>query len=212
MAILQAVSRRAPDVAGDSSLVHNPEGRHVSKRRALGDGRTTAMDSFVTLDLESHTWSEPTSEQSAPFSGEATISNEQTTSDPSRPERTTKRESRFSSLFIALLAVSPMAIECDAADQQTMEAAQRASVCATQPESSKKAYTRPTNGVTPPEIRKTKWRRFKYEIGLKMRITGRGTAKDRWKWTRAEDMELKILRAEERHIYTPIEGQSSTWS
>jgi hypothetical protein len=212
MAIPQAVYRRAPKIASNSSLVDYPEGRHVSKPRALQDGRTTALDSFVTLDLESHTWSEPTSEQSAPCSGEPATSNEQTTSDPSRPERTTKRESRFSSLFITLLAVSPMAIEYDAADQQTMEAAKRASISATQSESSKKAYTHPTNGVTPPEIRKTKWRRLKYEIGLKMRITGRGAAKDRWKWTQAEDMELEILRAEERQIYTPIEGQSSTWS
>jgi hypothetical protein len=101
-------------------------------------------------------------------------------------------------LFISLLAVSPAAIEYDAANQQTMEAAQKASIKPTQPASSKKAYSRQVGGVRPSEIRKTRWKRFKYEMGLKMKNTGKGKAKDRGKWAQAEDVELKVLRGKER--------------
>ena len=103
-----------------------------------------------------------------------------------------------------------MAIEYDAADQQTMEAAQEASVSATQSESSKKSDAQPENSVKRSEIRKTRWKRLKYELGLKIRITSRRKAKDRWKWTQAEDMELEVLRSEERNIYTDMERQHSS--
>ncbi|KAI4925297.1 hypothetical protein J4E85_007175 [Alternaria conjuncta] len=138
-----------------------------------------------------------------------TSNNEITANIPS-PDPVTKRESRFASLFIALLAVSPMAIEYDAADQQTMEAAQEASGSAPQPEAFKKTEAQPGSGVRSSEIRKTRWKRFKYELGLKMRITGRRKAKDRWKWTQADDVGLEVLRQEERYIYTDMERQNSS--
>jgi hypothetical protein len=88
-----------------------------------------------------------------------------------------------------------MAIEYDAADQQTMEAAQRPSVKTAQPTSSKKTQVRLSGSVRPSEIRKTRWKRFKYEMGLKMKNTGRGKAKDRRQRAQVADMELENLRA-----------------
>ncbi|KAI4684373.1 uncharacterized protein J4E84_006362 [Alternaria hordeiaustralica] len=169
---------------------------------------TSALESPVTSRPQN--WMDQTSGQSAPFDDVPITSSKGTATDPSSPKTVTKRESRFASLFIALLAVSPMAIEYDAADQQTMEAAQEASVSATQQESPKKTEARPGSGVKSSEIRKTRWKRFKYELGLKMRITGRRKANDRWKWTQAEDIELEVLRSEERYIYADMEMQNSS--
>ena len=195
--------RRAPEVAGGPSIAANLESRQISAQIGLQNSRTSALELPVTSRPQ--TWIDQTSGQSAPFDDVPITSSQGTAADPSSPKTVTKRESRFASLFIALLAVSPMAIEYDAADQQTMEAAQEASVSATQPESPKKTATPPEKGDRRSEIRKTKWRRFKYEMKLKMRITGKAKGKDRWKWTQAEDMELEVLRSEERHLYTDME-------
>jgi len=200
--------RRAPEVAGGPSIAANPESRHISAQIELQNCRTSALDSPVTSRPQA--WIRQTSGQSAPFDDVPMTSSNETTADPPRPEPVTKRESRFASLFIALLAVSPMAIEYDAADQQTVEAAQAASVSATQQESSKKPEAQPESRVKSSEIRKTRWERFKYELGLKMKITSRQKAKDRWKWTQAEDLELEVLRSEERYIYTDMERQNSS--
>ena len=180
----------------------------MSEQMGQQNGRTSALVTPITL--RSQTWCDEASGQSTTFDDVPMTSNNETTADPPRPEPVTKRESRFASLFIALLAVSPMAIEYDAADQQTMEAAQAASVSAPQPESSKKTGNPTENGIKKSEIRRTKWRRFKHELKLKMRITGKAKAKDRWKWTQAEDMELKVLRSEERDVYTDMERQHSS--
>ena len=180
----------------------------MSEQMGQQNGRTSALVTPITL--RSQTWSDEASGQSTTFDDVPMTSNNETTADPPRPEPVTKRESRFASLFIALLAVSPMAIEHDAADQQTMEAAQEASVSAPQPESFKKSEARPGNGIKSSEIRKTRWKRFKYELEMKMRITGRRKAKDRWKWTQAEDIELEVLRLEERYVYTDMERQNSS--
>ena len=88
-----------------------------------------------------------------------------------------------------------MAIECDAADQKTIEAAQKA---ATQPTQPKKAYRRSAGGMTPSEIRKTRWKRFKYEVALKMKSRSKGKRTERNKWMQMEDVELEELSSEER--------------
>jgi hypothetical protein len=93
-----------------------------------------------------------------------------------------------------------MAIEYDAADQQTMETAQIASVKTTQPASSKKLQARQSGGVRPPEIRKTRWKRFKYEMGLKTKSTGRGKAKTRRQRAQVDDVELEDLMSKEQKI------------
>jgi hypothetical protein len=105
---------------------------------------------------------------------------------------------------MSLLAVSPMAIEYDAANQETMEAAQKAAVQPTQPAPPKKARTGRTSGARPSEIRKTRWKRFKYEMGLKIKSTGRAKGKDRRKWTQADDVELEEMRPEEREAQTAM--------
>ncbi|KAI4620791.1 hypothetical protein J4E83_005152 [Alternaria metachromatica] len=200
--------RRAPDIAGSSSSAAAFENRHFSEQTGQQNGRTSALVTPITL--RSQPWSDQASGQSTTFDDVPITSNNETTANLPRPEPVTKRESRFASLFIALLAVSPMAVEYDAADQQTMEAAQNASVSATQPEAPKKTDYPTEDGIKKSEIRRTKWRRFKYEMKLKMRITGKAKGKDRWKWTQAEDMELEVLRSEERHLYTDMERQNSS--
>jgi len=200
--------RRAPDIAGSPSPAGIIENGYMAEQTRQQNGRTSALETPITL--RSQSWSDQTPGQSAPFDDVPMSSTNETTADPSRPEPVTKRESRFASLFIALLAVSPMAIECDAADQQTIEAAQEASVSATQPEYPKKIATPLERGVKRSEISRTRWRRFKYEVRLKMRITGKTKGKDRWKWTQAEDIELEVLRSEERNVYTDMERQHSS--
>lgn len=94
-----------------------------------------------------------------------------------------------------------MAIEYDAADQKTIEAASKNSVQPTVPAPPKKAYIRPASGVRPSEIRKTRWKRFKYEMGLKMKRGNKGKGKERRKVTEEdalEEVELAELRLEER--------------
>jgi hypothetical protein len=108
---------------------------------------------------------------------------------------------------MSLLAVSPIAIEYDAADQQTMEAAQKASVQPTKPAPPKKAHTRRTSGARPSEIRKTRWKRFKYEMGLKMKSTSGAKGKDRRKWTQMADVKLEEIPAEERETQTESEWE-----
>ncbi|KAH6865974.1 hypothetical protein BKA58DRAFT_230541 [Alternaria rosae] len=200
--------RRVPEVTAGSSTAASLENRHISEQIGLQNGKSSALESPITL--RSQTKSDHTSGQSAPFDDVPMTPSKGKTTEHSKLEPLTKRESRFASLFIALLAVSPMAIEYDAADQQTIEVAQNASVSATQSESPKKIDDSPESRVRRSEIRKTQWNRFKYEMKLKMRITGRRKARDRWKWTQAEDIELEVLRSEERHIYTDMPRQHSS--
>lgn len=200
--------RRAYEIAGSSSPAASLKDQHVLEQIGLQNGRSSTLEPAVALRPQ--TWSDQTSGHRAPFEDVYMTPNKGKIAEHSKSESVTKRESRFASLFIALLAVSPMAIEYDAADQQTMEAAQNASVSATQPESPKKTDDPPESSVRRSEIRKTRWNRFKYEMKLKMRITGRRKAKDRWKWTQAEDMELEVLRSEERYTYTDMERQNGS--
>jgi hypothetical protein len=92
-----------------------------------------------------------------------------------------------------------MAIEYDAAGVKTLEVAQKASIQATPLALQKKAHTRRICSARPSEIRETGWKRFKYEMGLRMKSTGRGKGKDRRKkWAQVEDVELEEIRSEER--------------
>ncbi|KAJ4371257.1 hypothetical protein N0V83_004474 [Neocucurbitaria cava] len=116
-------------------------------------------------------------------------------SDPTDPRSVTKRQSRLASLFMSLLAVSPMAVEYDAADQKTIEAAQEA---VTQPTPPKKPYIPLVIRVSPSEIRKTRWKRFKYEMGLKMKSRHNRKGKERNKWMQIEGVEMGELNGEER--------------
>lgn len=161
-----------------------PKSRTVSKRE------TSHLKPKVTF--ESQTWS-----ISSPRTRKSTTATptKRASSDPTDSRSVTKRQSRLASLFISLLAVSPMAVEYDAADQKTVEAAQKAS---TQPTAPKKPYMRPVRCVRPSEIRKTRWKRFKYEVGLKMKGRHDRKGKERNKWMQIEDAELEVLNDEER--------------
>jgi hypothetical protein len=88
------------------------------------------------------------------------------------------------------LAVSPAGIEYEAADQETMQAAQKAATQSTAP---KKTHRKSLDGVRLSEIRKMRWKRFKYELGLKMKSARMSSGKRRG---RMEDVELEQLRGE----------------
>ncbi|RYN24859.1 hypothetical protein AA0112_g8803 [Alternaria arborescens] len=193
MAAVRPVSIRASEMTSSSSPSGKFRDQRALTQTTLHKRRTSASRSGVVF--KSRTWNETTSKHHTTFKTRSTTSNKRTTSDSTSSVTATKQQSRFASLFISLLAVSPMAIEYDAADQQTMEAAQRPSVKTTQPTSSKKTQVRLSGSVRPSEIRKTRWKRFKYEMGLKMKSTGRGKAKDRRQRVQVADMELENLRA-----------------
>ncbi|KAF1829138.1 hypothetical protein BDW02DRAFT_574253 [Decorospora gaudefroyi] len=178
----------------DSRVATNLEGQSSSKPTTLHKRKTSTSKPRVAL--RSQTWSNPTVYTRTILKSRATTANRRASSDPTTCRPVTKRQSRFASLFISLLAVSPMAIEYQAADQQTIEAAQKAAV---QPAPAKKAHVRHASGVRTSEIRKTRWKRFKYEMGLKMKNTAsRGKGKERRNWTRMEDVEMEDMRAEEQ--------------
>lgn len=107
----------------------------------------------------------------------------------------TKRHKALASLLVSFLATSSVAIEIDAADQKTIESANKASSTPLPPPPPK-AHTRSTSGIKASEIRKTRWKRFKYEMGLKMRSSGKG--KVRRQSTQLNEMELVDMRAQER--------------
>lgn len=98
-----------------------------------------------------------------------------------------------------------------------METAQKASTALTAPAPPKKAYVRPVGSVKPSEIRKTRWKRFKYEMGLKMKSHGNGKGKDRKKFKQMKDtndVELEEMRGEarvtERATERATEGATET--
>lgn len=166
--------------------------------RVLSKRKTTTSKPKVTF--KSQTWSNTTTRPRGTQKAR-TPTSKRASSDPTDSTPVTKRQSRFASLFISLLAVSPMAIEYDAADQKTIEAAAKDSVQPTVPTPPKKAYIRPVSGVRPSEIRKTRWKRFKYEMGLKMKRGNRGKGKERKRAVEEdalEEVELAELRLEER--------------
>ena len=126
------------------------------------------------------------------------------TADPIDTQNVTKSQSCFASLFISLLAVSPMAVEYDAADENTMQSAQKAAVQPTRPAPTKKTHTRVASGVRTADIRKTRWKRFKYEVQLKMKSKTPGGRKDKGKergqWSQAEDVEMERLGSHQRRV------------
>lgn len=76
----------------------------------------------------------------------------------------------MASLFMALMASSPLPIETDA---ETIEAAQKASIA---PRTASTKDKRRISTVRVQEVRAGRWKRFRYELGLK---TKKGKAKRR---------------------------------
>jgi hypothetical protein len=93
---------------------------------------------------------------------------------------------------VSFLATSSVAIDIEAADQKTIESANKAS---TTPLPSK-PHPRSTGGVKPSEIRRTRWKRFRYEMGLKMKSGRNG--KQRRSSIGMDEMEMVDLLARER--------------
>ncbi|KAH7396797.1 hypothetical protein DE146DRAFT_51293 [Phaeosphaeria sp. MPI-PUGE-AT-0046c] len=106
-----------------------------------------------------------------------------------------KRHKAFASLLVSFLATSSVAIEPDAADEKTIESANKASSTPLPP-APKKAHTRSASVVKPSEIRKTRWKRFKYELGLKMKTGQKG--KQKQEATQPTEMELVDMEAQKR--------------
>jgi hypothetical protein len=108
-----------------------------------------------------------------------------------------KRHKAFASLLVSFLATSSVAIEIDAADKKTIESANTATSTPLPP-APPKAHTRSTSGVKASEIRKTRWKRFKYEMGLKMKSGRSGKQKQRSARTDEMEMESVDVRSQER--------------
>lgn len=107
-------------------------------------------------------------------------------SDPAR--KVSNHQRRLASLFMALMASSPIAIE---ADTETVEAAQKASIAPkAQPDTMRR---RKISTVRVQEIRATRWKRFRHELSLKTRRKGKAR-----KWEEVELDDLVQLRGEER--------------
>lgn len=102
----------------------------------------------------------------------------------------TKRHKAFASLFVSLLATSSVAIEEDAVDEKTVKSANAASTTPVPPKSE------PTGAVRSAEIRKTRWKRFRYEMSLK--FGGSAKRRQRREPVHMDDMELADMRARNR--------------
>jgi hypothetical protein len=106
-----------------------------------------------------------------------------------------KRHKAFASLLVSFLATSSVTIDMEAVDAKTIESANKASTTPLPPPPPK-ALSRSASGVRPSEIRKTRWKRFKYEMGLKMRSGHKG--KQRRLSAEIDEMEMVDLLAQER--------------
>jgi hypothetical protein len=107
----------------------------------------------------------------------------------------TKRHKVLASLLVSFLATSSVAIELDAADEKTIKSANKASSTPLPPPPPK-VHTRSASGVKPSEIRRTRWKRFKYEMGLKLKSGNKGKQPQRS--ALMEEMELVDYAAQER--------------
>ncbi|KAL6712207.1 hypothetical protein ACN47E_000084 [Coniothyrium glycines] len=156
----QLLSRRVSEMttgAGPTSGLAAKGGR---TSKAITHRRTASFKPKVAF--ESQAWTASSSQPRVITKSASTIASKRASSNPTTGKPVTKGQSRFASLFISFLAVSPAAIEYEAADEATMEAAQRV---ATQPTKPNEAVKRVAGGVKQSEIRKTRWKRFKYELG-----------------------------------------------
>ncbi|KAF9700148.1 hypothetical protein EKO04_001447 [Ascochyta lentis] len=108
----------------------------------------------------------PTSGRSRKASATTPNRSSQHLSDP--PPKVSNRQRRLASLFMALMASSPLPIETDA---ETLEAAQKASIAPRAPADTK--HKRRVSTVRVQEIRASRWKRFRYEMGLTSRKKGK---------------------------------------
>lgn len=96
------------------------------------------------------------------------------------PAKVSNRQRRLASLFMALMASSPLPIETDA---ETLEAAQKVSIAPkSHPGTTPKCRV---STIRIQEVRTGRWRGFRYELSLKTRRKG--------KTRRCEDVELDDL-------------------
>ncbi|KAF2830808.1 hypothetical protein CC86DRAFT_167573 [Ophiobolus disseminans] len=124
-----------------------------------------------------------------------TTAAKQTTPADTNTTPVSKRHKALASLLVSFLATSSVAVDYDAADEKTIESANKASSTPLPPPPPK-AHRRSTSGVKPSEIRKTRWKRFKYEMGLKMKSGQKG--KQRQPSVQATDVELADMRSNGR--------------
>lgn len=96
------------------------------------------------------------------------------------PAKVSNRQRRLASLFMALMASSPLPIETDA---ETLEAAQKDSIAPkSRPGTSPRCQV---STILVQEVRAGRWRKFRYELSLKTRRKG--------KIRKCEDVELDDL-------------------
>jgi hypothetical protein len=109
----------------------------------------------------------------------ATTSQYASQQPPKASAKVSNRQRRLASLFMALMASSPLPIETDA---ETLEAAQKDSIA---PKVQPDTHKRRVSTIRVQEVRATRWKRFRYELSLKSRRKG--------KTRRCEDVEMDDL-------------------
>jgi hypothetical protein len=105
-----------------------------------------------------------------------------------------KRHKALASLLVSFLATSSVAVDEDAANEKTIKSANQASSTPLPPPPPK-AHTRSASGVKPSEIRRTRWKRFKYEMGLKLKSGPKHQPKQA---AQRDEMELADMMSHER--------------
>ncbi|KZM26047.1 uncharacterized protein EKO05_0005848 [Ascochyta rabiei] len=118
----------------------------------------------------------------------ATTPNRSSQHPSDQAPKVSNRQRRLASLFMALMASSSLPIETDA---ETLEAAQKDSIAPKAPTDIKHKRKASTDRVQ--EIRASRWKRFRYEMGLGSRRKGKARRRD------GIDLDdLVELRGEER--------------
>lgn len=101
---------------------------------------------------------------------------------PKTPAKVSNHQRRLASLFMALMASSPLPIETDA---ETLSAAQKDSIAPKAQSDITHKSERRVSTIRVQEVRAGRWKRFRYELSLKTRRKG--------KTRRCEDVELDDL-------------------
>jgi hypothetical protein len=116
-----------------------------------------------------------TSKQSTARVRSKTASAKRASQQAAEAEKTSNRKRRLASLFMSLLASSPMALEYNATDTATIEAAKKASIA---PKVHAKSHKRKVSMVRTVEIRPSRWKRIQY--GMKLNPKGRANKDGGW--------------------------------
>ncbi|KAF2036507.1 hypothetical protein EK21DRAFT_83471 [Setomelanomma holmii] len=164
--------------------------------RAFTERRDSGQGSSATAQEKSKTWNASNSKQNV-VPKSKTNHKRKSFAKPKvtfKSQMSGKRHKALASLLVSFLATSSVAIDMEAADEKTIDSANKASSTPS-PAAPPKAHTRSSSGVKASETRKTRLKRFKYEMGLKMKSGPKNKPKQSGQ---REEMELVDMMSQER--------------